>query len=119
MMRLMPAWSAMKRVAHTLPYDVDVTFDLQRGHPLPAARWSELACPVLVVGGGKSPTWMRNAMAALAACFPNATYETLPGQTHLVKAAVLAPELIGFFEGPTAAPPTGWPPNSPSKKEQQ
>jgi pimeloyl-ACP methyl ester carboxylesterase len=104
MMRLMPAWSAMKRVAHTLPYDIDVTVDLQGGHPLPVGRWSELVCPVLVVDGGKSPTWMRTSMAALATALPNARYVTLPGQTHLVKAEVLAPELIGFFTAPDGTP---------------
>jgi pimeloyl-ACP methyl ester carboxylesterase len=119
LMRLMPAWSAMKGVAHTLPYDVDVTFDLQHGHPLPAARWSELECPVMVVDGGKSPTWMRRAMTELASSLPKATSVTLPGQTHLVKAAVLAPELLGFFTAPTAAPPTGCPSSYDSQEEQQ
>ncbi len=119
MMRFMPAWSAMKGVAHTLNYDIDVTFDLQRGHPLPATRWSELECPVLVGDGGKSPNWMRRAMAELAAALPNATYVTLPGQTHLVKAPVLAPELIGFFTATTAAPPAGSPPNSSSHERPQ
>jgi len=119
MMRLMPAWSAMKKVAHTLPYDIDVTVDLQGGQSLPAARWSALPCPVLVVDGGKSPTWMRKAMAELASSLPDAAHVTLPGQTHLVKAAVLAPELLRFFTAPTAVPPTGRSASSAPPMEQQ
>jgi pimeloyl-ACP methyl ester carboxylesterase len=105
MMRLMPAWSGMKAVAHTLPYDVSVTVDLQRGTALPAARWAALDCPTLVLDGGKSPTWMRNGMAALAAALPHASYATLPGQTHLVKPAALAPALIDFFTASASTPP--------------
>jgi pimeloyl-ACP methyl ester carboxylesterase len=100
LMHLMPAWSGMKAVAHTLPYDVAVTFDLQSGTALPTDRWSALRLPVLVVDGGKSPAWMRTSMAALAGTLPQGRYVTLPGQTHLVKAAVLAPHLIDFFSEP-------------------
>lgn len=113
MMRLMPAWSGMKAVAHTLPYDVAVTCDLQRGTALPADRWATVDCPVLVLDGGKSPTWMRNGMAALAAALPHARHATLPGQTHLVKPAALAPALIDFFGAPASAPPDLGHPNSP------
>lgn len=40
---------------------------------------------------------MRNANAALAQVIPGASHRVLPGQTHLVKAPVLAPALIKFF----------------------
>jgi hypothetical protein len=33
----------------------------------------------------------------MAEVLPNATYRTVPGQTHLVKAAALAPVLREFF----------------------
>jgi pimeloyl-ACP methyl ester carboxylesterase len=111
MMRLMPAWSGMKAVAHTLPYDVAVTRDLQRGTALPADRWAAVDCPVLVLDGGKSPTWMRNGMAALAAALPNASHATLPGQTHLVKPGALAPTLGDFFTAPATTPPNLGRPN--------
>src|SRR5690606_29493714 len=41
-MPLMPAWSKLKAVAHTLPYDTMLTIDLQRGKPLPAEQWSHV-----------------------------------------------------------------------------
>jgi pimeloyl-ACP methyl ester carboxylesterase len=39
MMRLMPAWSKLKAVAHTLPYDDTILGDTGSGRPLPGDRW--------------------------------------------------------------------------------
>jgi len=36
-------------------------------------------------------------MRALARVLPSAAYQTIPGQTHNIKAAALAPALIEFF----------------------
>jgi pimeloyl-ACP methyl ester carboxylesterase len=99
MMRFMPPWSKLKAVAHTLPYDIAVVQDNQRGKPLPARRWASVTAPTLVVEGGKSPAWMRQGMRALADVLPNAKLRTLPGQTHMVKPRVLAPVLVEFFAG--------------------
>ena len=96
-MRFMPAWPKLKAVAHTLPYDARVVGDLGRGAPLPAERWADATVPALVVAGGKSPASMKNAMRALADVLPSARYQTLPGQTHVVKPARLAPVLSEFF----------------------
>ncbi|HET6703464.1 alpha/beta hydrolase [Amycolatopsis sp.] len=96
MMRIMPFWPKLKRVAHTLPYDTAMVIDHQAGKPLPAA-WPEVKVPALVIDGGRSPGWMRNGVASLAKVLPSAEYRTLPGQTHIVKAAALAPVLKEFF----------------------
>jgi pimeloyl-ACP methyl ester carboxylesterase len=97
LMRLMPAWSKATAVAHTLPYDFAIVGPFQKGRPLPPRRWSGAAMPTLVMDGGKSPTWMRNATRALASVLPNATYRTLDGQTHMVKPKALTPPLVEFF----------------------
>lgn len=97
MMRVMPMWSKLKSVAHTLPYDFTILEGLGSGQPLPADRWSSVAMPALVMDGGKSPTWMRNAMRALGNTLPNAQYLTLEGQTHMLKAEAVAPILKEFF----------------------
>jgi pimeloyl-ACP methyl ester carboxylesterase len=97
LMRFMPAWSKLKGVAHTLPYDLTIVSDNQRGRPLPLTRWTSAKVPTLVVAGGKSPVWMRNAMQALARVLPSATHRTLEGQTHMVNAKALAPVLAEFF----------------------
>jgi pimeloyl-ACP methyl ester carboxylesterase len=101
MMRLMPVWSRLKAVAHTLPYDGALVQEYQRGQPLPAGRWAAVTIPTLVMDGGKSPDWMRNGSRALAGVLPNAQYRTLEGQTHMVKPDVHAPVLEEFY---SAAP---------------
>jgi pimeloyl-ACP methyl ester carboxylesterase len=96
-MRLMPVWRKLTAVAHTLPYDLRVLGDTGSGRPLPADRWATATVPTLVMDGGKSPAWMRNAMRALADVLPDARYRTLPGQTHLLKPQALVPVLREFF----------------------
>jgi pimeloyl-ACP methyl ester carboxylesterase len=96
-MRVMPVWKKLTAVAHTLPYDITIIEPHQHGKPLQSARWSGATMPALAIDGGKSPAWMRNGMKALAAALPHATYRTLPGQTHMVKAKVVVPVLEEFF----------------------
>jgi pimeloyl-ACP methyl ester carboxylesterase len=99
LMRLMPAWSKLKALAPTLPYDAQFIRGTGSGGPLPAERWANATVPTLVLAGGKSPAWMQNAMRALADVLPNATHRTLDRQTHIVKAKALAPVLSEFFRG--------------------
>jgi pimeloyl-ACP methyl ester carboxylesterase len=96
-MRLLPVWSKLTAVAHTLPNDLRVLGDTGAGRPLPAGRWATVTAPVLAMDGGKSPAWIRNAMRQLAGTLPDARYRTLPGQTHLLKPDVVAPVLADFF----------------------
>jgi pimeloyl-ACP methyl ester carboxylesterase len=97
LMRLMPAWPKLTAIAHTLPYDLAIVGPYQQGRPLRPTHWAGATVPTLVMDGGKSPAWMRNATRALAGIVPNATYRTLEGQTHMVKPRALAPPLIEFF----------------------
>jgi pimeloyl-ACP methyl ester carboxylesterase len=97
LMRLMPVWSKLTAIAHTLPYDIAIVGPFQRGEPLPTTRWTGATMPTLVMDGGKSPAWMRNATRALAGVLPNAIYRTLDGQTHMVKPKALTPPLVEFF----------------------
>ena len=100
-MRLLPVWRRLESVAHTLPYDGAYVRENQRGKPLPRDRWASVTVPALVLDGGKSPTWMRKAMAALASVLPHAEHRTLPNQTHIIKAAVHAPVIREFVAGAT------------------
>jgi pimeloyl-ACP methyl ester carboxylesterase len=97
LMRLMPAWRKLKSVAHTIIYDNAIVETNQKSRPLDPDQWRNVTMPTIVIAGSKSPTWMRNAMHALAATLPNARHHTLDGQTHLVKAAKLAPVLAAFY----------------------
>ncbi|MBF8189272.1 alpha/beta hydrolase [Nonomuraea sp. K274] len=97
MMRFMPAWSKLKATAHTLPYDVAFVAPYERGKPYPDGSWAGVKAPALVMDGGKSPAWIRNATRALAGVLPDAGHRTLDGQSHIVKPEALAPVLKEFF----------------------
>ncbi|WP_372492007.1 alpha/beta fold hydrolase [Kineosporia corallincola] len=99
LMRLMPAWRRLTAIAHTVPYDLAHLGDAGSGRPLSAARWAGIQTPVLVIDGGRSPAWMRTAMAELARTLPSASYQTLPGQMHVVKPQAIAPVLTSYFTG--------------------
>jgi pimeloyl-ACP methyl ester carboxylesterase len=96
-MRLMPVWKRLTAIAHTLQYDLGMTAPYQQGRPLSAGVWSGATMPALVMDGGKSPDWMRNAQAAIARVLPHATTRTLPGENHMVSAKAIAPALVEFF----------------------
>jgi hypothetical protein len=93
----MPAWKKLKAVAHTLPYDTLLTVKHQRGRAMTVNPWSSVTVPTLVAVGGKSPTWMRNAMQSLANVLPGAKFRTLEGQMHIIKPEALAPVLKEYF----------------------
>ena len=109
LMRIMPAWSKLK--------GVEGDHHRQREHEARVAQHgnqhtreedqpgderlpilpANAPQPTLVMDGGKSPTWMRNGMRALADVLPNARYRTLNGQTHMLKPDAVAPVLVEFF----------------------
>jgi pimeloyl-ACP methyl ester carboxylesterase len=101
-MRGSPMWPALEAVAHTIAYDGAVMGGHMAGRPLPSDRWTSVTVPTLVMDGGASPEWARNAVGALVEVLPNAERRTLEGQTHGAAPDVLAPVLVGFF---SAGPP--------------
>lgn len=96
-MRDSPFWPALEGVAHTLAYDNAIMGDRLSGEPLSAERFASVAAPALVIDGGASPTWARNAVEALVNVLPSAQRRTLEGQTHQVDPEALAPALDEFF----------------------
>ncbi len=99
LMRVMPAWKKMTAVAHTLPYDLSIVVPQQQGRPMPEGRYAGVAPTTLVIAGGKSPGYMRNAQARIAESVPDARLVTLNGQTHMIKAKATAPVITEFFLG--------------------
>lgn len=98
-MRFLPPWKHMVGLAHTLPNDYAIVLDHQQGQPLPAGYYAAVAPETLVLAGGKSPAYMQNSQAAIAAAIPHARLETLPGQTHLIKPKVVAAAVGPFLRG--------------------
>jgi pimeloyl-ACP methyl ester carboxylesterase len=97
MMRVMPVWKKLCGVAHTLPNDYALVLEHQQGGALPDGYLSGVTVPALVIVGGKSPTYMKNAQAAIAAALPNGTLRELPGQTHMVRGKATVPALRDFW----------------------
>lgn len=87
----LPMWAGMERIAHTLVYDSIITGDFSMPAGLP-----ELTVPTLVLEGGTTP-WMTQAAKALTQTLPQARHTVLPGQTHDVQPAAIAPVLAEFF----------------------
>jgi pimeloyl-ACP methyl ester carboxylesterase len=100
LMRLMPVWKKLTGVAHTLPHDLTIVIDHEQGRPLPEGLYDAVAAPTLVIAGGKSPDYLRNAQAAVAEAVPDGRLETLPGQTHMIKAKVTAPVVAAHLLAP-------------------
>jgi pimeloyl-ACP methyl ester carboxylesterase len=96
MLRMMPwVWPKLKAVAHTLPYDAAVMTEFR----IPRARFASIRTPTLVMHGSKTDQRLKDAARAIASAVPGAQHRELPGQTHNVKAAVLAPAVAEFLSG--------------------
>lgn len=105
-MSFLPFWKKFTKIAHTLANDLEIIAPHHQGQPFPAAKWSSVTIPTLVMAGGKSPAYMQNAMRAWATVLPNAVHRTLAGQTHMVRRNVLVPVLTEFLtlaSGPVVA----------------
>jgi pimeloyl-ACP methyl ester carboxylesterase len=87
------AWKRNQSVAHTLPYDLTLMEDLS----ILRDRSRLVAVPSLVIGGEKSPTPLKDAVATVANALPNARRMYLHGQDHNVSAPVVAPVITEFF----------------------
>ena len=93
-----PMAQAMEPLAHTVSYDGRVMLrGGMSGKPLPTRYTETVTVPTLVMDGGESPAWMRNAARSLNALLPDVQYRTLDGQDHSAPPDVLAPELEEFF----------------------
>ena len=97
-MRLMPMWKDLRRVAHTLPYDAAV----MRGFELPSLRLRGIRVPTLVAGGGSSPASLKAAVRAAAEAIPGAHLVEIPKQSHNVKPTALGTVVRGFAQGLSA-----------------
>ena len=104
-MRSTPIWGALAKMAPTLLNDLAIMYNAIRDPSLSTRQWASISQPALVMDGQLSPPWMRNAVQTVAAALPNTTYRTLAGQTHGADPALVAPVLIGFFEGRLEAEP--------------
>jgi pimeloyl-ACP methyl ester carboxylesterase len=93
-----PVVDAMVGLAHTIPYDGRVMLrGSMNGRPLPARFTQSVTIPCLVMDGGNSPAWARNAVRALVRLLPDVRYRSLKGQDHGAPPEPIAPMLAEFF----------------------
>lgn len=93
MRAMVPVFSKLKAVAHTLPYDATV----MRGFTVPTERAAAVRVPTLVIAGDKTQPRLIKAAEILAKTIPGAQYRSLKGQTHNVDGKVLAPVATEFL----------------------
>lgn len=89
---LFPGWRTMHTLAPTLAYDIELTKDFP-----PLDRFKEIKLPTLVLVGSKSPESIRVVGEEIAKAIPNAAFEKVAGQDHMINAKVLLPKFIRFF----------------------
>ncbi|SED86689.1 Pimeloyl-ACP methyl ester carboxylesterase [Rhizobiales bacterium GAS188] len=95
-MRHAPMWPGLKAMAASLAHDSAVMGDAHGG-AVPVERIRPITAPVLVLGGGLSPPFMRQAAETIVGAVRNGSHQSLAGQAHDVSVDVLAPALISFF----------------------
>jgi pimeloyl-ACP methyl ester carboxylesterase len=93
-MKKSPAWEGISKIDFTLAYDYEVLGDGR----IPEDVARAVAIPTLVMDGEKTMDFMHATAARLASLVRNGKRATLEGQTHQVKADVVGPVLIEFFE---------------------
>ncbi|MFB9906989.1 alpha/beta fold hydrolase [Allokutzneria oryzae] len=96
-MRSGPHWPAMEAVAPSLAYDSAVMRNVARGGAVPTESLGSVTVPTLAMSGGDSPAFFGAAAQRIAEGVKNGVHLVLPGQTHFVDTAVLAPALIDFL----------------------
>ena len=91
-MQRLPMWKGLTAMAATLAYD---TIELMEQYP--GLDIKSIKAEALVMYGAKSPDFMGETAKKLSETMPHAQLCSLEGQTHDVKAGVLAPVLAEFF----------------------
>jgi acyltransferase len=92
--RAHPVWPAFEALAPTLIYDCTIGTDYG---DIPFDQLSQIAVPTLVLDGGDSPAWIRDACETLAREIPDGTHFRVPNEGHLFNQQSGAPLLTDFF----------------------
>ncbi len=86
--RALPTWPERVAAAHTVTREVSA----EEAYSVNPDRFRDLATPVLLLLGEKSPGWARDGTERIQAALPNARVAILRGQGHA--ATMTAPELV-------------------------
>jgi pimeloyl-ACP methyl ester carboxylesterase len=72
-------WSARVAAAHTIPREADA----EESYGVDLSRFGELKVPVLLMLGGDSPGYFREAVEMLHSSIPNSRVHVMRGQRHV------------------------------------
>lgn len=84
----LPIWPGRVAAAHTIPRELRQI----QGYRFQPERFRALKAPTLLLLGGDSPYYMKDAVEALHSTLPNSQIVTMSGQQH--NAISLAPDLF-------------------------
>ncbi|MFC4451153.1 alpha/beta fold hydrolase [Halorussus aquaticus] len=76
--RSAPIWPDMVDAAHTLPRELRANAEYE----FTSTRFSDVNTPTLVLSGGVSPPFFKDATEAVADAFPNSRLVTFDGHSH-------------------------------------
>lgn len=93
----MSADPTKQALAPTMPYDIAVMGEIDRGGAIPEDRVRSITIPTLLLAGGASADFFRDTAARLAELLPDATYIVLDGQDHGADPRVVAPVVAVFL----------------------
>ncbi|HSK17609.1 MAG TPA: alpha/beta hydrolase [Longimicrobiales bacterium] len=74
-----PVWPARVAAAHTVLREADA----EEAYELDLSRFGGLSVPTLLILGGDSPDYFREAVVRLDAVIPDSRVHVLPGQQHI------------------------------------
>lgn len=87
----------MLAIAPTMVYDHEVMGDFEQGGTIPLELVKTIRIPTLVIAGGASPDFFRDAATRIAEILPQGKLIILDGQDHGASAEVVAPVVSAFF----------------------
>lgn len=86
--RQLPMWQGRIQIIPTVPRELNI----DRTYRFDAAKFAALQVPTLLLEGGDSPQFAKQAIEMVAAALPNSQIVSMPGQQHI--AMDTNPELL-------------------------
>ena len=91
---------ALLAIAPTMPYDLRVMGDGDRGGTIPVELARAVTVPTLVIAGGASPDFFRSTATRLVALLPQGALRVLDGLDHDAPAEAVAPVVAEYLLAP-------------------
>jgi pimeloyl-ACP methyl ester carboxylesterase len=100
LLKASPSWKGRVAAAHTILRELQAS---ENGYHFTADRFSGLTTPTLLLLGGDSPGFFKDAIAKLHAVLPHNRVVVMPGQQHVAMNSapnMFLKQVIGFLDEP-------------------